>query len=283
MSIASLSFAASLPTYNSVGSNGTVFANNTLAATGDVLVNTNDKSTNGVPSVLAADFSANGLSYTFQSYSISGNTLSVIYGLSDNAGSDQLAQASDQNAALSGGIPNNVTDFTATGSTNTGSALTTNSYTAQTEGVGTSVPTGHGSAISSVTSSGGEGVSLASISAGGNNTVAVTFTLSPPGESAVASSVSTQVPNTGAIPPPSNKPSIVSLLSGLPPPAGKNVIGAVGIGLTAQSNSVTAASINPGALLANFLNPSINQPASIYSLIANIGIPQPVNQVNLVA
>lgn len=282
MSIASLSFAATLPTYSSVGANGTTFANNTLTASGDVLVNTDDQSTNGAASVLASDFSANGLDYTFQSYSISGNSLSVIYGLSDDASSDQLAQASDQGTALSGGIPNNVTDFTAAGGVNTGSSITSTSYTAITEGVGTSVPTGQGSAISSETSS-GEGLLLASISAGSNNTIDVTFNLSPPSVSSTAPTSSVQIPNTGAISPPSNKPGVVSLLSGLPPPAGKNVTGAVGIGLTVQSNNVTAASISPGALLANFLNPSINQPASLYSLITNIGVPQPLSKVNLVA
>jgi hypothetical protein len=281
MSIAAISFAATLPTYTSVGGNGTVFANDTLSASGGVLVNTNDPTTN-TPSVLATDLTANGLDYTAQGFSISGNSLSVIYGLSTDATDAQNAQAADQATALSGGLPGNVTDFTSTG-TSTGNSLTSTAYTAQTEGVGGSSSPGEGSAFASVNSAGGEGVSLASISADTtSNTIDVVFNLTPPTSSATPAAAFVQPPNTDRIPPPSGTPTIVNLLAGLPAD-GKNVTDALGLKSTTSDRNTTTASISPGSLLANILTPGLSQSASIYNLVASLAVPQPASAVNLVA
>jgi hypothetical protein len=261
MSIASLSFTASLPTYNSVGANGTVFANNTLAATGNVLVNTNDKST-GQASVLASNFSANGLNFNFQSYSLSGNTLSVIYGLSSSATTAQQNQASDEATALSNSLPGNVTNFSSTSSVNAGNANST-SYNVATAGVVGQTPANNvGSAFAHTNSSDGTNLTIENIKTGPGGTLDVTFDITSPNTPASTASTTSSSQTADNTSTTFNSGSaFASVLAGLP--QSNNISG-----LTTQGSSQNNNSFSPEALLASLLNPQASAATGIYGLVA---------------
>ena len=257
MSVVSLSFAATLPTYTSVGANGTVFTNNTLPTSGQVLVNTNDSST-GLPSVLNSNLSANGLSYSAQAFSISGNTLSVIYSIQSSAGDAQQGQAADQAFAIGDNLPGNEVDFTPTSGVSAG-ATASASYNVATKGVLGNTPANNvGTAASFSSGSDGSSLSIESISAGAGNTLEVVFTLKP----ALPAGTSTSVGASTDLAKASSAPTANDTLSNLSP----GVVSA--LETLSRLTGQNASQLNSGQLLANVLSSGVQQQLSAYNIVA---------------
>ncbi|MDX2028748.1 MAG: hypothetical protein SFW62_08955 [Alphaproteobacteria bacterium] len=196
MAIASLSFSAALPTYTSIGSAGTIFAGNSLAATGAVAVNTNGASaSSGQATILTSSLKSGGLSFLPQSASTVGNLLTVIYGLSPNASPSDIFRASDQARALAGGLYGtgiNITPGTVAVNGNSATTSYRLSINGPVDGVGGTINLQDGLSFSE--SADGSRLSLESISTVGND-LRITYRLSDAPER-IAATTTTRTTDT---------------------------------------------------------------------------------------
>jgi hypothetical protein len=263
MSISALSFSATLPTSTAVGINKTVFSSNRLEAKGDVLINTQDPST-GLPSLLDANFSANGLNYTSLSHTFSPDTLSIVFGLPSDASKKQKAQAADQAMALSDVYAGNGDNFIRTGTSVSGSNLDATSYTSYNvvaQSILNQIPSGQkvpdqGSGVATVQSSGASGLEISSISTDGSGTIDVVYSLTnaaPVLVPASSTSGQAQAPRTAA------KPAY-SASSGL------------GLVNVLAQNENNTSSLNPNAQLANSLAQAYSPSLSLYNIPSGLNV-----------
>jgi len=268
MAIASLSFSAALPVYNSIGTNGTSFGNNSIITQGDITVNTNGApASSGKATVLTAGLTANGLNYSPATVLVNGNKLTVDYNLtSDNGASTvtdqtglQTLQAGDQGAALTSGLYGKGITITPEGSQTNGDITTTAyeiSLNGPVNGILGTVDQQNGTSFS--TSSDGSSLTLEGVSALGNG-LQVTYQLSNAQPPAIAQSTSPiGAPDTSNTGLPSSLRGVTTIGELLSNANGLSFSGTLIGALQAKTINQSTGAPNSAGVLAAVLNPTLN-------------------------
>ncbi len=271
MAIASLSFSAPLPVYQSYGANGTLFGNSTIATKGDIAINTNGTSaSSGQATVLTSDLTANGLNYSAASSSVNGDKITVYYNLTGNNVASaatretalQTLQSGDQAAALAGGFYGRGLTITPEGSQTNGNVRTT-AYDISLNGPANNTfgTVNHQTGYSVSDSSDGSSLSIDNITSLGTG-LKVTYELSdgPPATSTAAPIVAPDKPDpTKSLPSPLQNITTIGYLLA-------NANGLLSSGGSARTAKLLAASLSPNSnfssnaavSIGDFINTSAN-------------------------